>query len=231
MNTTPPPTMSITTSTQIFWFWPNITGYVRIVLSLLSFIVYKSHPQWFFVLYVLSFLLDAVDGHLARWLNQCSRFGAVLDMVTDRFSTAILCVILALLYQDYAVWFMYLIVLDIVSHWFRMYSTLLQGTNSHKQVDPKQWKLLYIYYTNRIVLGLVCLFNELFYAFLYAFYFFPNACGSLFVWGEHTPVVLLFVYVCFPVFALKQIINLIQLVVSCQDICEWDFVNNFQRSG
>lgn len=34
--------------------------------------------------YVVSCLLDAVDGQAARVLGQTSKFGAVLDMVTDR---------------------------------------------------------------------------------------------------------------------------------------------------
>lgn len=35
----------------------------------------------------LSGLLDAVDGHAARMLNQSSKFGAMLDMLTDRCAT------------------------------------------------------------------------------------------------------------------------------------------------
>ena len=33
---------------------------------------------------LLSGLLDAVDGHAARLLGQSSKFGAMLDMLTDR---------------------------------------------------------------------------------------------------------------------------------------------------
>jgi len=41
--------------------------------------------MYFFV--QLSGLLDAVDGHAARMLNQSSKFGAMLDMLTDRCAT------------------------------------------------------------------------------------------------------------------------------------------------
>lgn len=34
--------------------------------------------------------------------------------------------------------------------------------------------IMHIYYTNRIVLGFMCLFNELFYAALYLLYFTPG---------------------------------------------------------
>lgn len=42
------------------------------------------HPKYCTLLYTVSCLLDAVDGHAARALGQTSKFGAVLDMVTDR---------------------------------------------------------------------------------------------------------------------------------------------------
>jgi hypothetical protein len=40
------------------------------------------------LLYGASSLLDAADGYAARALNQTSEFGAVLDMVTDRYTSA-----------------------------------------------------------------------------------------------------------------------------------------------
>lgn len=44
-----------------------------------------SHPKLFTALYFLSSILDVADGQAARALKQTSKFGAVLDMVTDRF--------------------------------------------------------------------------------------------------------------------------------------------------
>ena len=34
--------------------------------------------------YILSGFLDAFDGHAARAFNQSTKFGAMLDMLTDR---------------------------------------------------------------------------------------------------------------------------------------------------
>ena len=45
------------------------------------------HPIYCTLLYGLSCLLDAVDGQAARALGQTSKFGAVLDMVTDRYAS------------------------------------------------------------------------------------------------------------------------------------------------
>lgn len=42
------------------------------------------HPKYCTLAYVVSCLLDAVDGPVARARGETSKFGAVLDMVTDR---------------------------------------------------------------------------------------------------------------------------------------------------
>lgn len=61
-----------------------IAGYTRIILAALSLHYMSTHPKYCTALYGISCLLDAVDGKAARWLGQESKFGAVLDMVTDR---------------------------------------------------------------------------------------------------------------------------------------------------
>ncbi|RYR22669.1 hypothetical protein Ahy_B03g067974 isoform D [Arachis hypogaea] len=67
------------------------------------------------------FVCDAVDGWAARKFNQVSTFGAVLDMVTDRISTACLLVVLSQVYKPGLI-FLSLLALDIASHWLQMYS-------------------------------------------------------------------------------------------------------------
>lgn len=61
-----------------------LPGYTRIILAGLSLHFMSYHPKYCTLLYGISCLLDAVDGHAARVLGQTSKFGAVLDMVTDR---------------------------------------------------------------------------------------------------------------------------------------------------
>ena len=59
-------------------------GYSRVVLAGLALHYMSYHPKYCTLAYGISCLLDAVDGHAARALGQTSKFGAVLDMVTDR---------------------------------------------------------------------------------------------------------------------------------------------------
>lgn len=54
------------------------------ILAAASLIYMPTHPKFCSVTYVISCLLDAVDGQAARALGQTSKLGAILDMVTDR---------------------------------------------------------------------------------------------------------------------------------------------------
>ena len=97
------------------------------------------HPIYCTLLYGVSCLLDAVDGMAARALKQTSKFGAVLDMVTDRYvfayslrlytlseclyscTTSCLLCYLSAAYPDYSILFQFLIALDFSSHYMHMY--------------------------------------------------------------------------------------------------------------
>ena len=62
-------------------FVPNIIGYLRIATMAASFHYAFDHPTLSASLYLVGQGMDAVDGVAARHFNQCSKFGAVLDML------------------------------------------------------------------------------------------------------------------------------------------------------
>ena len=106
----------INTKQSTLLYIPNLIGYLRIFLLLLS-TYYATLPNprilLFSSLYATSALLDAVDGFVARALNQCSNLGSVLDMITDRLTTASLCIILTQYYPKYTCAFILAISLDV----------------------------------------------------------------------------------------------------------------------
>lgn len=56
---------------NVFLYIPNLIGYVRVVLMVTSFaIMSNDDPIPPAVIYSLAQLLDALDGTLARYLNQ-----------------------------------------------------------------------------------------------------------------------------------------------------------------
>jgi CDP-diacylglycerol--inositol 3-phosphatidyltransferase len=110
------------------------------------------HPRRCSAIYAVSCLLDALDGYAARKLDQGTRFGAVLDMVTDRCKTTCLLVFLATAMPRWAISFQLLISLDLASHYVHMYATLSMGGSeqSHKNVDAERSWLLHLYYSKKV---------------------------------------------------------------------------------
>ncbi|RKF75258.1 CDP-diacylglycerol--inositol 3-phosphatidyltransferase [Golovinomyces cichoracearum] len=154
---------------NIFLFWPNVIGYMRIVLAFASLYYMPLHPRTCSGLYSVSCLLDALDGYAARYFEESTRFGAVLDMVTDRCTTACLLVFLSSAWPRWALLFQGLISLDLASHYIHMYATLIMGGSetSHKSVERSRSWILNLYYTNKTVLFLFCALNETFFIALY----------------------------------------------------------------
>ena len=92
------PTNMPTTARDVLLYVPNLIGYGRVVLTLVSFLLMIFQPsRWFLALwlYIASFVGDLFDGLAARKFDQCSTYGGLLDMVTDRCATTGLLFILA----------------------------------------------------------------------------------------------------------------------------------------
>lgn len=142
---------------MVFLFIPNIIGYLRFVALFASFFTYQNCPISTVLLYGLSQTLDAFDGMAARHFNQSTRFGAVLDMVCDRASNGVFLAILASLIPGWSWVFLSDIALDLVSHWYQMYVSLLKG--AHHKESKSRWSLLNLYYGSKPVLFTLVLGN------------------------------------------------------------------------
>ncbi|KAE8149437.1 CDP-alcohol phosphatidyltransferase-domain-containing protein [Aspergillus avenaceus] len=243
---------------NVYLFAPNLIGYLRVVLTIASLYYMPLHPRTCSILYSVSCLLDALDGYAARYFNQSTTFGAVLDMVTDRCTTACLLVFLSSAWPRWAIVFQSLIALDMASHYMHMYATLSMGgsSQSHKAVDSSRSWILYQYYHSKVVLFICCALNELFFIGLYLLSFSsPTLSPSLLkpvqeaVGGEtgnpwsagalelarankidsFWPWVI--TGVSAPIMALKQIINVVQLVKASNWLVEGDIANRKALRG
>ncbi|KAK1146356.1 phosphatidylinositol synthase 1 (CDP-alcohol phosphatidyltransferase1) [Aspergillus melleus] len=169
---------------NVFLFVTNLIGYTRIVFAVASLYYMPLHPRTCSLLYSISCLLDALDGAAARRLDQSTRFGAVLDMITDRCTTTCLLVFLASAFPRWSIIFQVLISLDYSSHYIHMYATLAMGggRQSHKRIDENRPWAMRLYYSNTYVLFTVCALNELFFIALYLLSFSsPTLVPSLLV--------------------------------------------------
>jgi len=212
---------------SVYFYIPNLIGYARIILAFVAF-HYHSTQDWkkFVGYYCVSMLLDAIDGHAARYFNQSSRFGAVLDMVTDRFCSNVLIMILAFgALADHnppkGIAFLigvFFAVLDFVSHWFCMYQSLLCGETSHKSATKTRHWLVNIYYTNKLALFFVCCGQELFCLLIYSLHNMKKHKEFL----EYENLIVISLCVIFPFFFFKQFINVQQMKNAADEMNHWE---------
>lgn len=188
---------------NVFLYVPNLVGYLRIILLIVSsFYVMNSH-RFALGLYLTSCLLDAVDGFLARLLNQSSLLGAMLDMLTDRVSTMCLVMNLGILYSNSFQIFQLLLIIDIVSHWLHFFTAKLDNqSGSHKNFGSNI-PLIHLYYQNKLVLTTICALEQIFYASL-LIYHFENDYYSYYL-----------ALMSFPGLLFKNWVNILQIYNSC----------------
>jgi CDP-diacylglycerol--inositol 3-phosphatidyltransferase len=182
-----------------FLYVPNIIDYMRVFLAFLAYAVWADHCWVFVACYVGSQLLDMVDGWVARKLNQCTRFGAMMDMVTDRCSGIGLLMTLAWRYPQWQLVCHGLIWLDICSHWAHMLYQYTSGLESHKTVKAGP-RLLQVYYKTQWFMVTLIVGAEGLPLCLYVLSFAI----------DFRPFVIFAGIACFPLFALKHIINVVQ---------------------
>ena len=203
------------TPTQVLCYYAKIMDYFRVIASMYAFYISKTDPILFVICYFISFILDAFDGMAARAAHQTSKLGATLDMVTDRISTAGLLAVLSGFYPDHSTIFVYLIMLDVGSHWLQTHSGFLVNVknDNHKNLGEKFF-LLRLYYSNRYVLGIVCLGAEVFLLLLYFNHFYPELMKNQYY--------LNFYNANFTIYVFKQLISIIQIFGASSRIAVWD---------
>mmetsp|Transcript_25677 Transcript_25677/g.50135 ORF Transcript_25677/g.50135 Transcript_25677/m.50135 type:complete len:221 (+) Transcript_25677:76-738(+) len=210
----------VTKQENVYLFVPNVIGYVRILAGIGAF-YYSRNCGLFWLLYFVSYFLDCIDGYAARLFGQATRFGQMLDMVTDRCCSACLFTVLAGLYPAHEFTFNMLLALDIASHYARVYSQLLAGISSHKNVSDKEVWLLQMYYGSQKVLFTFCLFNESFFVILYVLAF-SDTQSPHFAANVRWIFAPICWYVCAPIMVLKQACNVLQLMSACGKIVAYD---------
>jgi CDP-diacylglycerol--inositol 3-phosphatidyltransferase len=97
--------------------------------------------------------------------------------------------------------------------------------------------IMHIYYTNRTVLGFMCLFNELFYAALYLVYFTPGPTSEFFFLSIDSPSIIIFIFtfavlgvssfkllaiISAPIAIVKTLISVIHGIVASVNITTLD---------
>lgn len=217
-------------ATDVLLYVPNLIGYMRVAGAATSFVLMICRSDlWILaiVLYLSNFVGDLIDGWAARQLNQCSSFGGVLDMITDRCSTAGLLYVLAGEFSQkdtelpvpvYRLLFLALMILDISSHWVQMHSSLAIGQH-HKSAAGNMGKSFLVrwFYEYYWFFGYLCVGAEFTYILLYVRLHLPPEVNQIF----HKSSLLLLI-ICVPGCLAKQLVNMAQLSSSCRSIAQHD---------
>ncbi|XP_078125148.1 CDP-diacylglycerol--inositol 3-phosphatidyltransferase isoform X3 [Sander vitreus] len=141
-----------------------------------------------------------------------TKFGAMMDMLTDRCATMCLLVNLSLLYPSYTFLFQLSMCVDIASHWLHLHSSTIKGSASHKTIDLSGNPVLRIYYTSKPVLFVMCAGNELFFCLLYLLHHMEEPAAWLY-WLQG---------LCGIICLLKTGISLVHLVTASQNMAALD---------
>lgn len=211
---------------NVFVFVPNLIGYARVVLAIMSFYFMADRHAAAAACYIVSGFLDALDGHAARLLKQSSKFGAMLDQLTDRCATMCLLACLCSFYPAYMFWFQLSMAIDVSCHWIHLHVTTLRGRDSHKTIDSTQSPILRLYYTSRPVLFFMCGGNELFYSMLYLLHFTE---GPTLLFG--LGLVRALVWISMPVAVVKSGIAIVQGFGAWKDLGQLDMEERQAAKG
>ena len=196
---------------KVFLFIPNLVGYIRLLLVIFAYSVRNENFGLFAISYFVSFILDAADGFAARLFKQETKFGAVLDLITDRMSTLVIVLIAVQNREDvFVTYFVAWIVIDISSHWIQMLNAVASGKH-HKSMNNRFF-LLNLYYSQTYVMLPLCLGAESFFL-LHLFKTTHESAGAVFN---------IIYYICLALMSIKGYINVLQLISNCMILAEQD---------
>jgi len=195
-------------SLPVWLYLPNIIGYFRFVLIVLGFCIALDFPILSCLVLVSACLLDMLDGFVARVYKQTSRLGAMLDYTLDRIMMVGFCFLLAILYPQFWLIFMFCATLDVASHLFHLNASLVQNKTSHKEMTGEKSFLLRLYYCSRLNLTMICLTHDCFLMFCYLYVFYPG------------PIIFSLLIVSSLGFVLKTLIHIAQFVRAFESLSQ-----------
>lgn len=91
-----------------------------------------------------------MDPALQNVVYSGTRFGSMLDMLSDRCTTMCLLFVLGTFYPRYIFVFQLAATVDIASHWLHVHTSVQSGSASHKAINLDGNPLLRAYYNNRV---------------------------------------------------------------------------------
>jgi phosphatidylglycerophosphate synthase len=142
----------MTVSLPVALYVPNLLGYARIHLAFVGLsYAQQQRAALAITIWIFSAFLDLFDGMLARKLNQCSKFGILIDIAADNILRTITWVACILVAHDKPL-IVSLSAAVICLEWFTMLATQLhskEGGGLHwKAARSKDPAIIQYYFSN-----------------------------------------------------------------------------------
>jgi len=152
---------------------PNMVTFLSTCCTLLAvYFIYKENLPYAATAYLIGYLLDCVDGKMARKYNMGSQYGMVLDLVSDNVTNFILLIVIVYKY-GYFNWFVPCIL--IMTRMISLSYGLNEAIASYKETGNDNFLLrrqIEIGETDDILFNLFLFINGLSYSSYR--HFFPN---------------------------------------------------------
>jgi len=156
------------------WTIPNQITMFRIILIPVFLVVFYLPVSWnhfgAFAVFWLASISDALDGYLARKLNQSSAFGAFIDPVADKLMVV---AALVLLIQDYQLWWISISAILMIAREIFI-SALREFMSSRGKRDEIAVSQMGKYKTAAQMLGIMGLIWQPDYDIPLIFFYFPH---------------------------------------------------------
>ncbi len=137
-------------SIKVLLYIPNIIGYIRI----LFLIYFQKYDNYLY--YILSYLLDGVDGFLARKFNQCSIFGYYLDMLIDRISSGYILTLCSYINPLFIIF----LINEEISHLIVLIDCYIN--NEHQKETKENYLISNLYLSSKYIMFLSIVGSEAF---------------------------------------------------------------------
>ncbi|XP_052790364.1 CDP-diacylglycerol--inositol 3-phosphatidyltransferase-like [Mya arenaria] len=194
---------------SVFLYVPNIIDYFRLLfLGIFCHQAFAGDHVVAAGSYVISVALDELDGNFARWLNQTSEFGMLLDILIDEASVTALCMVLATLYPAWLPAFQALSIIDFAGQWSLYY---FSGRYRNGDFRTHDNKLFNIYFNNRVAGDFWVYGNHLFLISIYMAFYSAGPTVSLF--GHVVSLWPTLAYLAAP-FSISRLVIMIALLVT-----------------
>ena len=110
-----PPAILITYLFSVLKITPNFVSFITTIFSIGTLYFYSQESYFVaFLFYWVRTVLDYVDGALARYTNQCTKFGKYLDLTIDYFFYFSFWIYLAYAYYDIGIYILCIPILYIL---------------------------------------------------------------------------------------------------------------------